>query len=140
MNNKRLYRSRKDKMLGGVAGGIAEYFEIDPVIFRIIFAVTFFVFGGGLLAYIIMWIIIPQEPFFIANDNLNEGPKATGPDPQVERKSNINQTGSTGGTVLIIIGVLFLLHNFFPIFHFRHYWPLIIIAIGAGLLMRSRNN
>jgi phage shock protein PspC (stress-responsive transcriptional regulator) len=140
MNNKKLYRSRKDKMLGGVAGGIAEYFEIDPVILRIIFAVTFFVFGGGLLAYIIMWIIIPQEPLVIINNDLHEGPKTTGPDPQVERKSNINQTGSTGGAVLIVIGVLFLLHNFHPIFHFRHYWPLIIIAIGAGLLTHSRNN
>lgn len=59
---KRLYRSKKDKIIGGVCGGIAEYFNIDPVIVRVIAVVLAFMWGFGILAYIIAWIIIPQNP------------------------------------------------------------------------------
>lgn len=59
---KKLCRSTKNRMLAGVCGGIAEYFELDPTIIRVVF-VLFSVFaGGGILAYIILWLIIPQEP------------------------------------------------------------------------------
>lgn len=60
---KRLYRSTDNKMIAGVCGGIAEYFNIDPVIVRII-AVILLLPGGlpGFLPYIIMWIIVPQNP------------------------------------------------------------------------------
>lgn len=61
---KRLYRSGKDKILGGICGGFGEYFKIDPVIIRIIFVVGLFVsFGFMLLAYIIFWIIVPRNPY-----------------------------------------------------------------------------
>ena len=63
MEPKRLFRSRKDRILGGVCGGIGNYFNLDPVLVRVIWAVSFFVFGAGFLAYIIAWIIVPEEPF-----------------------------------------------------------------------------
>jgi phage shock protein C len=56
---QRLYRNPFDKIFGGVCSGIANYFDIDPVILRLIFAVLFLTFGIGLLAYIIAWIVIP---------------------------------------------------------------------------------
>lgn len=60
---KRLYRSRKNKAIAGVCGGIAEYFKIDPVIVRII-AIILLLPGGlpGFLPYILMWAIVPLEP------------------------------------------------------------------------------
>jgi len=60
---KRLYRSRKDRYVAGVCGGIAEYFHIDPVIVRII-AFILLLPGGlpGLVPYLILWIIIPENP------------------------------------------------------------------------------
>jgi len=58
---KRLYRQPKDKMIGGVCTGMGEYFEIDPVILRILFVVGLFMVWG-FWAYIIMWIIIPKVP------------------------------------------------------------------------------
>lgn len=61
-NKKKLYRSKKDKMLAGVCGGIAEYFEIDSTIARLVFVLLLFMCGGGLLAYIICAIVIPQKP------------------------------------------------------------------------------
>jgi phage shock protein PspC (stress-responsive transcriptional regulator) len=56
---QRLYRNPTDKVLGGVCSGIANYFDVDPVILRLIFAVLFLTFGIGFLAYIIAWIVIP---------------------------------------------------------------------------------
>lgn len=56
---RRLYRNGEDKVLGGVASGIANYFQIDPVIPRILFVLVFFANGFGLLAYIVLWIVVP---------------------------------------------------------------------------------
>lgn len=61
MSNKQLYRSETDKMLAGVCGGFAEYFNIDPTILRLIFVFFVLFGGGGVLAYIICWIVIPTE-------------------------------------------------------------------------------
>ena len=59
---KRLYRSRNDKILGGVCAGIANYFEVDPVIVRLLLVLgTLFSMGLGILAYLIAWMIIPEE-------------------------------------------------------------------------------
>lgn len=62
MQNQRLYRSRDEQMLAGVAGGLAQFFGIDPSIVRLIFVVLALAGGPGLLIYIIMWIVVPEEP------------------------------------------------------------------------------
>jgi len=58
---KKLYRSQDQKMLGGVCGGLGEYFNIDPIIVRIIFIAFALIAGGGLLLYLILWLLIPLE-------------------------------------------------------------------------------
>lgn len=58
---KRLYRSETDRMVAGVCGGFAEYFNIDPAVVRIVFLLFVLWGGGGVLAYIICWIVIPTE-------------------------------------------------------------------------------
>jgi phage shock protein C len=62
--NQRLYRSRDDRVIAGVAGGVADYFGMDPSIVRVVWAVLT-LFSGGLLflLYIVMWIVVPEEPF-----------------------------------------------------------------------------
>ncbi len=57
---KRFYRSSTDKIIGGVCGGIAEYFNIDPLLVRLAFALLFFGYGTGLLAYLLVWILAPK--------------------------------------------------------------------------------
>ena len=59
---KKLYRSRKNRVLAGVCGGIGEYFEIDPVIVRLIWIVLTMIWGFGLILYIIAIFLIPVEP------------------------------------------------------------------------------
>ena len=58
---KKLYRSEKNRMIAGVCGGIAEYFNIDPTLVRLGFVALSFMLGGGVLVYILAAIIIPKE-------------------------------------------------------------------------------
>jgi phage shock protein PspC (stress-responsive transcriptional regulator) len=58
---KKIYRSKKDRIIGGVCGGMGDYFSIDPTFIRIIWTLTAFGFGAGILAYLIAWIIIPEK-------------------------------------------------------------------------------
>ena len=60
--NKRLYRQDKDKMIAGICTGLGEYFGIDPVIARILFVISLFMFTMGFWLYIILWIIVPKAP------------------------------------------------------------------------------
>lgn len=60
---KRLYRSRRDVMIAGVCGGIAEYFDIDPTIVRLIAVALILSWGTGLFAYLIGAVIIPKNPY-----------------------------------------------------------------------------
>jgi len=59
---KRLYRSRSERMIAGVCGGIAAYFGVDPTLVRILALATFLIPGSGVIAYLIAWVIVPEEP------------------------------------------------------------------------------
>ncbi len=58
---KRLYRSSKERVIAGVCGGLGEYFDKDPVLFRLLFVIIAILFGSGILIYIIMWLSIPKD-------------------------------------------------------------------------------
>ncbi|MBT4376498.1 PspC domain-containing protein [archaeon] len=58
---KRLYRSKKDRIIAGVCAGIGEYFNLDPVLIRLLWVIGTLIYGAGILAYIIAWIIIPEK-------------------------------------------------------------------------------
>lgn len=57
---KRLYRDPDHRTIAGVCGGLGAYFNIEPLLFKIVFLIFFFVIGGGLLCYIILWILLPK--------------------------------------------------------------------------------
>ena len=58
-SGKRLFRSRKERMIAGVCGGLGEYFGIDPTWVRLLFILFFFAGGAALLLYVVLWIIVP---------------------------------------------------------------------------------
>ncbi|HEY53378.1 MAG TPA: PspC domain-containing protein [Caldilineae bacterium] len=62
MSGKRLYRSRDDRMIAGVCGGLGEYFNIDPTLVRLALLFLTLWGGGGVLVYILSWIVIPEQP------------------------------------------------------------------------------
>jgi len=61
-SSRRLYRSRRNQVIGGVAAGVAEYFDIDPTIVRIAWALLGMAWGTGVLLYLICWVVIPLNP------------------------------------------------------------------------------
>ncbi len=62
---RRLYRSRADKMIAGVCAGIARYFDLDPVLVRVLWVLCVLFGGTGLLLYVILWIVMPLEPCYL---------------------------------------------------------------------------
>ena len=66
---KKLYRSRESRIIGGVCGGLGEYLGIDPTAIRLIYILLALWFGSGILAYIILLILVPEEPATTVNDN-----------------------------------------------------------------------
>jgi phage shock protein C len=151
---KRLYKSRKNKVVDGVCGGIAEYFDVDPVLVRIIFVLFFFVGGSALIAYIVGMIIMPRTPYEPVQES---GPKAekqeklsqASPAKPVRASASPSAGSLVIGVIMIILGGAFLLDNLdFPYFHrffwwFKfHFWefviPGILIVVGLVLIVKSK--
>jgi phage shock protein C len=59
---RKLYRSRSNRMLAGVCGGLAQYFNTDPTLVRVLFVVLAVLGGSGLLIYLVLWVVVPEEP------------------------------------------------------------------------------
>jgi len=139
---KKLYRSRKFRVLGGVAGGLAEYFGLDPILMRVIFVLFTLINGIGVLLYIIFWIIIPEEPFEVAYNIDKDTPKDTADANIDSQKITIeHKRNGSGrvilGVILIIIGLLFLAERFIPAFCFEDIIPLTLVIIGIFLIWNS---
>lgn len=87
MEKKKLYKSRKNKMIGGVCGGLAEYLNMDPTIVRIIAGILCLVKGLGVLVYLIMCIVMPYNDEDFSDDD-TENLKSANIDPEEEKKSS----------------------------------------------------
>jgi len=61
-HRKKLYRSRRERMVAGVCGGLSEYFNTDPTWIRLLFIIFLLLGGSAFLVYIIMWLVVPLEP------------------------------------------------------------------------------
>ncbi len=59
---KRLYRSGKERILGGVCGGVGEYLGVDPTLIRLLWILFSLAYGMGIVLYVIMWMIVPRNP------------------------------------------------------------------------------
>jgi phage shock protein C len=144
---RRIYRLRTDRVLAGVASGVAKHFNTDPVLIRVLFVALSLVGGGGVLAYIIMWAIIPEEPSGFLGESGTTEPAFERSSAEFQankhEKSDDNRNGSImAGGILIVLGALFLADEFLPRFDFSKYWPLLLVAIGVLLLMNAgrKNN
>jgi phage shock protein C len=138
--NRRLYRCRHNKMLAGVAGGVAEYFELDPSLVRILFVVSIFFGGIGLLLYIGMAIIVPLEPVSLdasrATDAASEA--TTVPEGHHHAARGDGPWTTLIGGVLILFGSLALVDRFLPALDVEHFVvPAVMIGLGVVLLMRA---
>jgi len=133
---KRLYRSRTEKMVAGVAGGIAEYLEIDPVFVRLAFVALVFFHGAGIILYLISAIIIPKEellgqtePAEVVEEKLKE--------KEVEKEKKKSKRAKVFGGILIVLGTLFLLENIFDALTFDNVFPIILIGVGSWMVLNT---
>lgn len=125
---KRLYKSGSDKMLGGVCGGIAEYFQVDSTLVRLAFIFLLFLGGAGVLLYLVGLVIMPGKP----------APADGGTAPQAKKADGVKVWGIA---LIAFGGVLFLSNVGFPFWH--DWWhvpwgvalPLVLIASGAWVLL-----
>ncbi|GAB1442588.1 hypothetical protein MASR2M39_14240 [Ignavibacteriales bacterium] len=130
---KRIYRSRRERMIGGVAGGIAEYFEIDPVIVRFAFIALTLFNGVGLILYIVGMVIIPDQVMRVDLKSESSIPyTAEVPQQRKEKFSMIL------GVILIVAGILFGLDNFVPHFDIEDSFPLILVLLGVWIIVSGR--
>jgi len=156
---KRLYRSRSDRMIWGVCGGLAKYFDMDPTIVRVITVLSIFFGSLGIWAYIILAIVVPLE------DSKTTEPKDTIKENVEEMKETARELGrelrstlageegesegiakirhrrrNTLGIILIGLGILFLLNslNVFWWFRWGNLWPLVLVAIGVLVILSTR--
>jgi phage shock protein C len=58
---KKLYRSKENKLIGGVCGGLGEYFDVDPTIIRLLWVIVILMGGSGILIYLVLWVVIPEK-------------------------------------------------------------------------------
>lgn len=140
---KKLTRDTNNKMVAGVAAGIANYFQLDVTWVRIAFALAAFFGGSGLWIYIILWIAVPEEfnsPFTYTDYRVDKDAPYT-PPPFIKDK-NSNNMAYLFGFLLIAMGTYFLLQEFDLVpywFRLKKLWPLVLVLIGLTILLKGKN-
>ena len=146
MNNG-ISRSRQNRILGGVASGIGKYLQVDPIIIRILFVITAFFDGIGILLYIIMWIVVPEEALVFNTPNDSQSSDTTSSKTSKSDEINFesfsekkNNRSVLFGLILIIGGFLLLGVEIFSFLNFEDLFPLILIGLGSVLLWKSKKS
>ena len=148
-----LYRSRDDRMLFGVAGGMAEWLDLDPAVVRLVWAVLILAGGVGLLLYIIAAVVIPETPYAVGNVPGATGSAAGAMGSAAAADPTMNQTrrdarqarraarrqsgrgaGMLFGLVLVLAGVWFLADRYIDL-DLSWLMPAVLIVIGVVLLL-----
>lgn len=162
--DRKLYRDEYHKKIAGVCAGLAEYFNVDVAIVRVIFVLALIFHGGGLLIYIIFWIVLPKKPLYIdpnvdyrvpPQNPMDSGSQFTGTSytntntgtsfsnqafpnqPYQAPRNSTSLVAIVFGVVLIMIGGSILLNDFdiFPDWDFERLWPVILIVVGCAIMI-----
>lgn len=148
--SRQLMRDTRRGVLGGVAAGFGDYLQVDPVLVRIGFALLAFAHGIGFLLYAVCWVLMPVRqtvaaapvatPMPAADES---GYPAAAPGSPPAAAPDVAGAQLAIGAVLVAFGTLLLGHNL-DWFHWPHWlrfdtlWPLLLVALGLGLMARSR--
>jgi phage shock protein C len=147
----RLYRSRTDRFLGGVCGGLGRYLGVDPTIIRLIFLLLLFGQGVGFPLYIVLWILLPAEGASetsgeSVSGRISEGVRGMGDDIRRAAQVPHPQAGLWFGLGLIVVGGLMFFDQLADMLglewitrwlSWSTLWPLLLIAVGAAFIIRG---
>jgi len=131
---KRLYRSN-DRILGGVCGGIAEYFGIDPSLVRIAWVILTLAAGSGILLYLLAWLIIPPSPYAASPAPGGQAATSTSPSYSASYPTNSGLiVVAIIGAIILMAGLMSLAQRFF-LFPFSAYiLPLALVIVGIAVI------
>ena len=127
---KKLQRDMQHKVIGGVCAGLANYFDVDATLLRLLLAFMILFAGTGFWLYIILWIVMPPSVY--------SQPTAETVDALMEdapQSPQVNKGSLVVGLILIGLGALGLIHRFVPAFNWQMVWPIILIVLGLVLLI-----
>ncbi len=137
--NPRLQRTRNDTVIGGVCGGLARYFGLDPVWIRLLFVLLALGDGVGVLIYIILWIAMPWD-VQVADNALREELRQTGENAEHTARSS-GSMGIVIGGALVVFGIFMLIQQFnIPWLWWLRLdvlWPLLLVVSGFFVLLRA---
>lgn len=147
LKKKKIYRSKDDYIVAGVSSGIAEYFEIDATLIRVIFILLTIGGGSGILIYLILWLIIPKEGGKEVKVDREKkvkefaedmGEKAQDLAKEIKKDVKSGKRGSFFGLVLVVLGMVVLVNKLFPMqIDWEYVWPGILIFLGFYLIVRK---
>ncbi len=157
--SKKLYRSKDDRVIAGVCSGLAKYFDIDPVIIRVIAVLSIFANGVGILAYIILWLFVrveesaATEPGDAIRENVEEMKetashlgqeiRATVAPTEPESEDAValrNRRRSWVGVAVIVIGAIIIMWNFgwLAWFHWGIFFGVAVVIVGVLVILSAR--
>lgn len=149
MTNKKLYRNEDEAIFAGVSSGLADYFDLDVTLVRVIFVLLFIGGGSGLLIYIILWIVTPLrkngEAIIDNKDNIKNFAEEVGKKTKImakeikkDIKTSPRKSGAILGIILMALGVMILLEKIIPeVIRWDYVWPGILIFVGGYLVFRD---
>ena len=131
-NNKKLERDTQHKVIGGVCSGLANYFDIDASLLRVLFAFMFLFASAGFWLYLILWVVMPAaQPETVIDENGNTV-------VEVPEKKPVSKGSLVLGLILIATGAFALIHRYLPEFNWQTIWPVLLIILGILLLFPSK--
>ena len=144
MENKILKRSRNNRVIAGVCAGMADYFNIDIALMRVLFVVAAMCGSFGFWMYVILWIVVPEENTLGQGDNTRSYDDTIDITPNEDKDVPAKKRPSNGALIasliLIFIGVIALADNFISITWIWKLWPVILIIIGSVILINTQKN
>jgi phage shock protein C len=125
-------------MVGGVAAGVANWMNADPALVRIAWALLVpLTAGAALLAYIVGWIVMPEEPREPSADAEVTGTDPAAPSAAEPARADDGRTALVIGGGLVVLGLWFLLREYLPAIDWGLVWPLLLVAAGVVILLTA---
>ncbi len=157
----RLFRSRRNRVIGGVSAGLGDYLNLDPVLIRILFVLATIFHGIGILLYIILWIVVPENEYeqpdmkvksetaggessseykteeTTGETTIDSEKEQPGKNETIQENKKVGKGRFAAGVILILFGLILLADTFLPYFTFDLLFPFLLIGIGIVLLWNS---
>jgi phage shock protein C len=136
--SKQLYRSKHNRVISGVCGGIAEYLDLDPTLIRLLWVLITIPGGIGFIGYLVSIIIIPENPQHLGESSNTQGTTSVfhGENRTPEEISQKNRI--LAGIILIVLGLFFFSKQFFHWLDIGRLWPLLLIGGGIYIIYRGK--